>query len=316
MKAFVFTHNDLDGVGAAIVIKNCLSAQINDLDVLVQYHTYESIDSALQKLFSDGEDHTKDMLFITDICPLEESCNLIDKNKSKFQYVRLLDHHKTRSWVQKYSWAKYHQDACGAVLALAEFSVISKLSVGDAVQALDEFVLSVHAWDSWLLNSKHRPRGEDLNTLVGFLGRECFFDTFCKNPNADKTEKLSYIVTIINQRKNRYVTQVIKDQLNSARLHLDACSCRFKILFATDFISEVAHAALEHPDGVDLDYVCVINPTSDSCSLRSRSMEKVDVSKIAKALHGGGHNNAAGFPFKMTSMIGQNVFKLINSTEY
>lgn len=316
MKVFVFTHNDLDGVGSAIVVTKCLSAQFNDICSIVQYHTYESIDPAIQKLLSDGKDHTQDMIYITDICPLEETCDLIDKNKDRFRNIRLLDHHKTRSWVQKYSWAKYYSESCGASIALADFGVISKLSVCNVVQQLDTFVCAVNAWDSWLLASKHRARGEALNTLVGFLGREQFFDVFFKNPDADKEEKFSYIVDVINRRKERYVSNVIRDQLNSARLHLDAHSCRFKVLFATDFISEIAHAALESPDGIDLDYVCVINPTSDSCSLRSRAMEKVDVSKIAKALHGGGHNNAAGFPFKMTSMIGHNVFKLINSTEY
>ena len=305
MTTFIFTHNDLDGVGAAILVKRG-EQEIGNVNVHISYHTYETIDLDIQNILKEGN-HKNDKLIITDICPKEETCELINKNLDKFQKISLYDHHRTRSSVQKYPWATYSAEECGTSLAA---NLTTKTS--DVLN----FSFAVKAWDLWILDSQYRKRGENLNTIMGFLGIEKFAEMFFEDPSADLKKQLEFVISSINERKNRYVEKVLKDQIPTSRIYMDGLMNKFRILFATDFISEIANAALKHPACEDLNYICVINPVNDTCSLRSRQEEKVDVGAIAKEVRGGGHTTAAGFPVKMTSMIENVVFKILNSINY
>lgn len=305
MATFIFTHSDLDGVGAAILAKRG-EQEIGNVNVHISYHTYETIDLAIQNILKE-ENRKNDKLIITDICPKEETCELINQNMSKFSKISLYDHHKTRSWVQKYPWATYSESECGTSLA-------SNLTTKTA--DVLNFSFAVKAWDLWQLDSQYRKRGENLNTIMGFLGIEKFEEVFFEDLSSDLKEQLEFVIKAINERKTRYVEKVLKDQIPTSRIYMDGLTNKFRILFATDFISEIANAALQHPDCEDLNYICVINPVNDTCSLRSRQGENIDVGAIAKEVRGGGHKNAAGFPVKMTSMIEYTVFKILNSINY
>jgi nanoRNase/pAp phosphatase (c-di-AMP/oligoRNAs hydrolase) len=179
-----------------------------------------------------------------------------------------------------------------------------------------DFVNAVTAWDLWQIESPHRKRGENLTSLLGFIGKEEFVTRFVHDPDADQrpTSTLEAIIRHLNARKERYVAQVLKEQLTHARYRMDGLGNTFKIIFATDYISEIAHAALKQPDCEDLHYICVINPVTNSCSLRSREGE-TDIGQIAKLVGGGGHASASGFPAKMTNLIEETIFKLLNSIE-
>jgi hypothetical protein len=148
---------------------------------------------------------------------------------------------------------------------------------------------------------------------LGFLGIEKFVEVFSLDLIADLKERFIFVLDTINERKVRYVEKVIKDQLSKARTYPDGFGNKFKILFATDFLSEIGNTALLHPDGEDLNYICLINPVTNTCSLRSRQGENINVGAIAKEVRGGGHKNAAGFPVKMTSSIENTVFKILNA---
>ena len=167
----------------------------------------------------------------------------------------------------------------------------------------------------WQLDSPYRKRSEQLNTLLGFIGKDAFVKAFLENLSADTNEPFKTIIEFLVARKNRYVSQVIRAQLAKTRCYSDGFRNRFKVIFATDYISEIGNAALGHPASEDLHYVCVINPILNSCSLRSRT-GGVDVAAIASRFDGGGRPAAAGFPFEFTERIEANVWKLLNSLEY
>jgi len=307
------THNDLDAAACRIILEaagNTISS--------TSYHDYNTIDESItyfikNKKFKDG-----DTLVIADICPTQGVCEFIDRETPPGLTVDLIDHHKTRDWANKYKWAKIAQGTSAAALVFDKYYREPLPSAGYRAPSrradYEKFVEAVTAWDLWQLSSPERKRGENLNSLLGFIGKDEFTCKFVDEPWCDLKEPLVSITKFLITRRDRYVLQVIKDQLEMVPQRMDGLGNKFKVIFCTDFHSEVGHAVLMHPDGEDLDYVCIVNPVSNSCSMRSRT-PGVDISRIAKIVGGGGHNAAAGFPADFTKNIELTVYKILNSID-
>jgi len=295
-------HNDFDAVGSRII------AEASGLEIVsTSYHTYKTIDESIVNYIKNKEFSNGDSLLICDICPTRETALLIDKEAKNGLDVILVDHHKTRAWVEKYEWATVD-------LTKSATEILFSLYEGKTKGSHVDFIKAVTAWDIWQLDSPYRERAEKLNTLLGFIGKDAFVKAFLEDLSADTTEPFKTIIGYLIARKKRYVSQVIRNQLSKTRCYTDGFRNRFKIIFATDYISEIGHAALDHIASEDLNYICVINPITNACSLRARDGE-VDVQVIANYFGGGGHPGAAGFPFDFTSSIEANVWKLLNSLE-
>jgi len=295
-------HSDLDAVGCRVV------AEASELKIVsTSYHSYQTIDAAILNYIDNKEYSDGDSLLICDICPTKETALCIDNAVKNGLSIELIDHHKTREWVKKYSWA---------TVALEKSATEILFGLGGATVAgpLFDFVKTVTAWDLWKLDSPYRKRSEQLNTLLGFIGKDAFVKTFAENLIADLVDPFKTMLDYLDARKNRYVNQVIRNQLEKTRCYTDGFRNKFKILFATDFISEIGHAALNSLASEDLNYICVINPISNTCSLRARENE-TDVQVIAKHFNGGGHPGAAGFPYEFTETIEAKIWKLLNSLE-
>jgi oligoribonuclease NrnB/cAMP/cGMP phosphodiesterase (DHH superfamily) len=296
-------HNDLDAVGCRIV------AELSNLEIAsTSYHTYSDIDAAILNYINNKEFSEGDTLLIGDICPSTETAVIIDKEVKNGLDVELIDHHKTRAWVKQYDWA--HVDLTKSATEILFFLFENKASV-----IYSDFVKAISAWDMWQLESLYRKRGEQLNNLLGFIGKNAFVTSFGKNLTADLVEPYKTILEHLEARKVQYISQVIRTQLEQARCYVDGFRNKFKVIFASDYISEIGNAILAHPESSDLDYVCVINPIFNACSLRARE-NGTDVSSIAKFMGGGGHPAAAGFPFSFTEAIEAKVWSALNHLNY
>lgn len=304
MAIHVKSHNDLDAVGLVVVLKR-LGYDIAS----ISYHGYPTIDASITKHLK--ESYSKDdLLLIADICPSDSVLEEINRKVSDGAKVVLLDHHKTKLSAAKYKWATIDLEKCGTELVYDRY----KPADWDS-PALDMFVEAVSAWDLWKLDSECRKRSENLNSLLGFIGKGAFVKEFSIDLTADFRGTFAEVIKYLEKRKKKYVKQVIKKQLEHVRCYKDGFNNRFKILFATDYISEIGNAALDHPEAEDLHYVCVINPAWNTCSLRARK-GGVDVGAIAKFFGGGGHAAAAGFPCEFTESIEANVWQLLNRLNY
>jgi oligoribonuclease NrnB/cAMP/cGMP phosphodiesterase (DHH superfamily) len=299
-RVFHFTHSDLDGVACAVVTKVLLEQKTN-----VTFCNYDRIDEILTK-FLEREDITKeDLLLITDICPSKEVCEKLSKERKRIN-VKLVDHHVTKKWASKFVWVVFDTRHCGAFLTARAFSKVGN-------ENLKDFLSSVEAWDLWKTEDKYRERGENLNTLQAFMGLDEFMKEFSEDLNADlNKEYLKKILEFLIKEKKRTIKRTISEQLRKNEPKLDAFGNSFKILFASDYISETAHAALEDEDSGDLKYVVIIDPVKNSCSFRSKD-ESVDVGEIAKSLGGGGHKTAAGFVYNFRKKISSIIHNLILS---
>lgn len=296
---FHFSHGDLDGVACTILSKRKFG---DSSKIIVELCDYDNINSKLIEFCSREHFSVDDLLLITDICPNSEVCEQIDKIRDEISVV-LIDHHKTKKWVSKYPWAHFNPYICGA-LGTLEW-------LGLEEEAALEFSRAVNAWDMWLTDSNHRERGENLNSLVSFIGLHEFRKSMQNSKNLDEDlTRFKDLIFYINKNKKHYVRKVIKEQLGKAQCMMDGLGKTFKILFATDFISEVGYEALNHPESADLHYVVIINPVKNTCSLRSRGNE-VDVGEIAKKLGGGGHSSASGFIYNFKKKIGSTIHNLL-----
>jgi len=305
MPFHLITHNDLDAVAIKVLL------EVGELNVIfTRYCTYDNIDDTVVKFIRAGRYESGDTLLIADICPGMSTCDVVDREKPEKLNVVLLDHHKTRDWANKYAWAKVDTSKCGTEMVYDKYLNANN----DASDSISQFVEAVAAWDLWKKSSPRRPRGENLNNLLGFIGKEEFSDMFAKDINSDSAETMKSILHYLNLRKERYVKQVIKEQIDKAPIRKDGLGNLFKIIFATDFHGEIGEAALAHPDYEELHYICIVNPSADSCSLRSRIGE-TDVSFVAKCVDGGGHQAAAGFPMELTEVVEELIFKKLNEID-
>jgi len=307
MATYLYTHNDLDALGCAIVAELVYGNVTS-----TSYNSYQTIDGNIDRLLETGigEDN---LLLIADICPSEETCEKLDAAHRAGNRIQLVDHHKTKMWVNKYKWAICDDStACGAKL-LWLLNKQAHQNIQDA-EEYSKLIEAINAWDLWKLDSEHRERGERLNTLLKFIGRKEFLASFQKNPNADKAIPYAHVINYLEKSKNDYVKKVLREQLHKARYYMDDLGNTFKILFVTDYISDVGNAALADKDSEDLKYVVMINPVYGTCSLRAREGE-IDVSTIAQRLGGGGHRAAAGFKTDVKERIERQIYKLLTKID-
>lgn len=308
MTVTLFRHNNLDGVGCEIILRRKIKEDIDS-----KACDYDTIDQLISSFLKKCIPGSKSEIYILDICPSKDTClALQEAYVDKTIDVLLVDHHKTRAWVKQYLWAKFDQRHCATQLTLNELG----LNPNSDSMDIREFVKAVESWDLWQLDSPYRKRGEDLNALLNFLGDEVFINAFVEDPNADENfEPFKYALEILKRNIERYVQWIVNSQLDKSAYIMDGKGHSFKIIFASEHVSRVGSAILAHKDAQDLHYVVVVDPITNSCHLRSREGENIDVSEIATKFGGGGHTHAAGFKTNIKNPIRERIAELLNKME-
>jgi uncharacterized protein len=106
MTVKLFTHTDLDGVSCAIVAKAILGQE----NVSVTYCDYHNVDEKVMNFLSSNEVDHIDALYITDISINEDNAARIDELYDANSIdIKLLDHHTSAEWLNKYDWATVEQ---------------------------------------------------------------------------------------------------------------------------------------------------------------------------------------------------------------
>lgn len=304
-KEYLFTHKDLDGAACAVLFN--LYQSKNMCIILCDYN---DIDEKIEYLLMSIDKKENYNIFISDICPYKETCLKLDEiNNEENVTVKLFDHHKTKSWVLQYSWATFDTKTSGTGLVYKYLTKNIKTK-----EVINNFVSAVTAWDIWQTKSKYRKKGKNLNAICKFIGLKMFIETFTKDITADIKE-LKILIKFLDIRKDEYVNKIIGTQLNKARVYTDGYMNMFKIIFATDYLSEIGHTILNHEDGAELKYVCLVNPITNTVSMRSRT-DGVDVGKIAKEFRGGGHYCASGFRINFMNNIEKRIADKLNKLDY
>lgn len=229
-------------------------------------------------------------IFITDLCPTEQSIAVLSGHAEK---VQVLDHHHSNLEMNKYSFIKViDQDEtgkkqCGTTLFyqyLKEYYPCEELQK-ESVLEFTELVRNLDTWD-WKKNNNFNA--VKLGDLFTMYGRDYYVEYYKKAlqqmDHFQFTEKEEYLLEIEELRKKRYLAEKEKE-IYDVRLN----HSHFGVVFAESHRSFLGNQLCEqHPE---YDFFAIVNVSK---SVSYRSIGEEDVSLFAKQYGGGGHINASG----------------------
>lgn len=266
-KILHITHNDLDGAGCGIIVKNIY----NNADII--HLDYKEVDDYILKNYSNYNE-----IIITDVSPKKDTIEMLS-NKVK---LLVIDHHKTSTHLLNKDYAIIDINKCATLLTY-EWA----LTIDKKVEIYEQFVKLVNDYDLW---KNEFTKSRDLNILFTTMGLNKFTERFLNNSsvNFDDCEEL-----LINVEREKLNT-AFEEALVNHHIYEDRWNNKFCLTFTEHYNSEIGDFLLHK---LNVNYVLMINAKKNKVSLRSK--ESFDVSEIALKFGGGGHKNAAGFTLNM-----------------
>ena len=306
LKTFIFTHNDLDGVGCGIIGKYYFP------DAYVQYCSYDNIDDTLLYFLSHNENILSEMrIIISDIYYKQENFDITEMLRMAGELI-ICDHHATSAWLNNVDFQHNSfvnviadSDVCGTKIL---FKILGDLyAMPDSTKIL-EFVENVNSWDVWQW-VKQLPETNDveklkdainhnmsftLNEAVYFYGIENFVNKMLMyfHNFIDFDDIVSEKLVEFNTKQINSVTDYIKTHYEYESEHYGKIPYTIIKLNSPNIslASLLCKNAME-PD--DKFLAIYIDEDKDAVSLRC-NVEGIDLSVIAKECDGGGHKDAAG----------------------
>lgn len=294
----LFTHNDLDGAGAAILAK----LAFNDT-VSVEHHDYKTINEAV-KLFIETEIKEYDQVYIVDISINKEVAELI--NTSYSDKVMLFDHHFTATWLNEYNWAIVNETVitydkkgskltCGTELFYLHLIATRSLYSHPGQRHFVECVRLYDTWD-WTRDEKTADKrlAKAINDLMHIYGLKDFItccyrklaENTCYNFRLDEVDR-----TLLDIERQRIEKEI--DNKRKTMQEVTVLGHLAGVCFCENYISEIGNTlAKENPH---LAFIVLIN-MSNSISYRGIHEDFNISTEIASVFGGGGHPLSCGSP--------------------
>ena len=306
LKTFIFTHNDLDGVGCGVIGKYYFS------DAYVQYCSYDNIDDTLLYFLSHNKNILSEMrIIISDIYYKQENSDITEMLRMAGELI-ICDHHATSAWLNNVDFQHNSfvnviadSDVCGTKIL---FKILDNLYVMPDSTKILEFVENVNSWDVWQW-VKQLPETNDvvklkdainhnmsftLNGAVYFYGIENFVNKMLMyfHNFIDFDDIVSEKLVEFNTKQINSVTDYIKTHYEYESDHYGKIPYTIIKLNSPNIslASLLCKNAMESDDKFLAIY---IDEDKDAVSLRC-NVEGIDLSVIAKECEGGGHKDAAG----------------------
>lgn len=280
MTTLHITHNDLDGLGCAVLIKNFLPGNITTM-----YLGYSEVDSVIEEQMM-----YYDQIIVTDVSPQYGSVEMMAGEKD----VLIIDHHKTSESLKDFPFTIHDNSKCATLLTY-EYLIDN----GYKAEEYEDFARCINDIDLW-----HLKRNDSLKmgVLFNLYGISRMEERFLSCPYNGFTEEEELIITLEEERRDNYINKA-KKYINTYK---DKDGLTFSVLFAESYASELCNSIIM--EGI-ADYVLQINPQTKKASLRSH--KDIDISGIAVRNGGGGHKNAAGFPLTNETFDLDNILKRV-----
>jgi len=297
MNVHLITHNDLDGIGCAVVVKHVYDT------VKVTFAGYESFSKKLDVVLKSKPD----LLIISDIGIQTEDLEKIIKSGIKWEWV---DHHVTSidKILNEYKASIYVNTGFCATKNMFNWYFTGE-NKDNKVIKLRRFCDAVDAWDCWKLQSEHRSHGEFLNRLTYMHTDDELVNVFLNNLEPWNDEILAVMAHTAEKINKRSVNKMLQNYENQ-KVFTDPNGNLYRIIISTDNISECGNAALEK--WPDLKYVVLINKTNGGVSFRCK--KDFDVSKLASVFGGGGHAQSSGCVLSNEDTVEHYLSEYINRT--
>lgn len=296
----LFSHNDLDGFGAPLLLKTVQSVMFPDTDFDMTNCGAGRIDDELGRWMQSAEVNRFTDVYIMDMTP-DSDYSFKQLNDRFANHWLVFDHHESEAALRQKYAANSVAPADANINPSATSLVWDWLKQQEHFADLDEqrqqelayLVELIRAYDTWdwqndpAMADQERVDADNFDQLFWFYPLQDSAE-FVQNVFATGWSKYQaanrLLIRTLNERRAKYLKSHLKDLLIT-----DLADHKFGIVYASDYKSEIAHELLEQNPAVEA--ALVISPVS--VSLRSNG--KLDVAKFAeKYFNGGGHADAAG----------------------
>ncbi|WP_054957871.1 DHH family phosphoesterase [Paenibacillus dakarensis] len=297
---YLYSHNDLDGVGCGILAKCAFGEKVD-----VRYNSVSGINIQVDKYLNKiaAQARPEDKLYITDLTVNSELELRLEEYVKSGGSVQLIDHHKTADHFNHYSWAQvnvFHKNGSLSSATSLFYDYLIKHDMLARTDTMDQFVELVRLYDTWEWEAENKLQAKRLNDLFYMISLDefeakmverlqnpqgFFFDEFEEKILDMEEDKIERYI----RRKKREIIQTFIGE-----------EC-VGIVYAESYHSELAsELGSSNPH---LDYIAILNMGNRKMSLRTIH-DHIDVSAIAMRFNGGGHAKAAG------CTLSHEVFKL------
>ncbi|KRL27962.1 dhha1 domain protein [Limosilactobacillus frumenti DSM 13145] len=296
----VFSHNDLDGFGAPLLLKAVQPTMLANVEISMTNCGAGRIDDEFAKWLTTSEASQTTDVYIMDMTP-DSDYTFQQLNSNFANHWLVFDHHESEAELRnKYaanSIVATNPDIAPSATSLvwdwlhqqAHFADLSE----QRQKNLAYLVELIRAYDTWDwqndpdMSDQERQDADNFDQLFWFNPLQdsaAFVENVLSTDWQNYAAQNSLLIKTLNERRAKYLKSHLKDTLIT---QIDGHT--FGVVYASDYKSEIAHELLkEHPDA---EAALVISPVS--VSLRSNG--KLDVAKFAeKYFNGGGHADAAG----------------------
>ena len=277
MRICIWTDNDLDGAGSALIIKKIYTETYKDSVVEINEVNDNTFVSKFKAWYPSRQQYQK--IYITDHHIQEELVELVDQPN----FV-IIDHHKSHVDLKdRYKQAKVIIEDTTSTVAL----LIKTFKVETKTFATPEFLdllAAIDDYDCYKLNHKHSL---NLNAIFGTYSRPRSASFIANFENGMRS------FTLLEKNAIKIYFNKLKDQLQNTE-YFTGMIKQYTVTgcFATHAINEVAHFTLKR---FNTDIVIVINPVTKNVSFRRSRTCDAKLNILAEKLcEGGGHEAAAG----------------------
>lgn len=282
----IFTHNDLDGYSINVL------CQFYNIRADIKNINNKNVDTELMN-FLEYPHPQYDEILLCDMYMSNEVAEFIDQNIDNF---RLIDHHKTGEYLNKYSWATVNSTLNGRPTCATElfYKYILRNEHLLSSRLMDEYTESVRLFDTGeYMRGKYNPKYIPTELSIMFY---LYFRSYHKH--IFENIKNGYILSYNDKEVTRNF--INKMTIYSRNKQKDIKVINFEgyktgVFFVEEpiYISKVLIDAKQQNPDIDIFmFVNVLN------SISLRTFKDINLSIIAEKYGGGGHEMAAGLPYK------------------
>lgn len=292
----LFTHDDMDGAGCAIIFNLIMKTQGVDFQII--HCSNNDIDKKVQEAWDDRVIDETTVICFGDICPGEEMAKMI-ANKSR-ESIRVWDHHATNSYISNaIPGAKIVTEIqpgrleCGTSLMYLFFTRVPSWN-NDLynMPLLADLVENIRSYDTYEWKKTNNIIAQRLAALCKIIGIQRFvkryvdrlLDTSSNNEIPLIEEKDNEYIDGYLEKEQEYINSVTIDDIKTVDIKGLKAAVRFS---GGAGINEVAQQFLaKHPE---YDVFIDLGIGGGYYSFRA-IRDDLDIGTLlAKPLGGGGH---------------------------
>ena len=267
---YLFTHDDLDGVGCAVVARLAFPT-----DLVVTYCSYKTVNQEVNSFLDTAPSDVQ--ILISDISVDEETASRLDGLN-----VRMYDHHPIkvhRPWMT----VDTSVTECGTTLLAAAL-------ISDMSEAVRGFVDAVCLYDTWRFEKGVNSFSERLNALHSILGHRGFVEMVVPALSEGEPFVIPHFfeLAISNSfaERDRYF-----EKKEKAMITTTFEGHKTGLVFADRDISLMAEYVFQRHPELEIVAVCYMPA---GISLRTRR-DDINLTEICRQRGGGGHQKASAF---------------------